>query len=299
MVFVSGSSEGGPTGNDYATLAYDSNTGSTLWVTRSNIAGLDDDADSMAVSPDGSKIFVTGDAWVGNGATDYATVAYDTVTGAALWKRQYSGPLAFGQDHAYAIAASPDGSDVFVTGTSYGTVGACDYATVAYATDSGATLWERRYNGPGNGCDAARSLVVSADGSRVFLTGESTASSFEYGYATFALDAATGDRIWLARFDSPLGGDDMATALALSPDGAFVYVTGSTSTSNGFDYGTVAYDAATGALLGLNLYNGAANGNDEPIAAAVSPDGSELFVTGSSEGPSGSDWDYATIAYRA
>ncbi len=62
------------------------------------------------MSPDGSPLLVTGDsAATSNGPFDYATVAYNTATGARLWVRRYNGP-AKGDDEANSVAVSPDGS---------------------------------------------------------------------------------------------------------------------------------------------------------------------------------------------
>ena len=102
------------------------------------------------MSPDGSKVFVTGESGGSNGYDDYATVAYDASTGAQLWAKRYNGP-GNGDDSATALGVSPDGSKVFVTGLSTGsTSGYYDYATVAYDASTGAKLWAKRYNGPAN-----------------------------------------------------------------------------------------------------------------------------------------------------
>jgi len=54
---------------------------------------------------------------------------------ARLWVRRYIGPANDSPDNATALALSPDGSRVFVTGWSEGstTVSDLDYATVAYS----------------------------------------------------------------------------------------------------------------------------------------------------------------------
>jgi WD40 repeat protein len=230
-------------------------------------------------------VFVTG--W-SQGATgyDFATVAYDAATGARLWARRYNG-TANGNE-AFSVAASPDGSKVFVTGsTGY------DYATLAYDAGTGARLWARRYNSPGNGYDQAYSVAASPDGFKVFVTG-----STGYEYATLAYDAGTGATLWARRYNGPANGDDVADSVAASPDGSKVFVTGYSSGGSWTDFATVAYDAATGAGLWARRYDGPANNADDAFSVAASPDGSKVFVTGSSDrGWTGGD--AATVAYDA
>src|SRR5439155_201224 len=105
-VFVTGYSTGSTSSYDYATVAYNASTGARLWVKRYNgPANGADAAFALGVSPDGSKVFVTG---YSNGSTssfDYATVAHDASTGVLLWVRRYKGP---GNDYdtAYALGVS-------------------------------------------------------------------------------------------------------------------------------------------------------------------------------------------------
>ena len=151
------------TGGDYATVAYDPVTGAKLWAshTATNSAG----STSVAVSRDGGAVFVTGGLTVSGNEEDYRTIAYGAVTGAQLWASKYDGPGNFGI--AFAVAASPDGRAVFVTGESAGS-GGFEYAKVAYDAVTGAQLWARRYGGDSAN---ARSLVVSPDGGTVYVTG--------------------------------------------------------------------------------------------------------------------------------
>src|SRR5581483_6267945 len=171
-----------------------------------------------------------------------------------------------------------------------------DYATIAYDAATGAQLWASRYDGPAGQADLASALGVSPDGSKLFVTGQSTGSC-SYDYATVAFDAATGAQLWLRRYRGPAHGADAPPALAVSPDGSKVFAAGQTSKLANNDYETVAYDAATGAQLWLRLYDGPAHGSDAARALGISPDGSKLFVTGQSAGSTNND--YATVSYDA
>ena len=223
--------------------------GSQLWVQRYNGPGNSfDAASSVAVSPGGSRVFVTGASQGTRSGPDYATVAYSAVTGARLWAARYNGP-GNGSDAASAVAVSPGGGRVFVTGASQGTRSGPDYATVAYSAVTGARLWAARYNGPGNGSDAASAVAVSPGGSRVFVTGASQGTRSGPDYATVAYSAVTGARLWAARYNGPGNGSDAATAIAVSPGGSRVFVTGASRGATTTGYLTVAYSAATGARL--------------------------------------------------
>jgi PQQ-like domain len=285
--------------DDWITAAYDATTGATVWARRDNDQSNGSEwGASLVVSPDGSRLFATGNIDSGH-RTDYATIAFDAATGVPLWAKHYNGP-GDSYDDARSIATSPDGTRVFVTGASAGSgTGFTDYATVAYDAGTGARVWARRYNGPGNGSDVAYSLAVSPDGTRVFLTGESEGSGTDFDYATVAYDAATGGRLWARRYNGPGNGADIAYSLAVSSDGTRVVVTGSSvGAGTAEDYATVAYDAATGGRLWARRYNGPGDGADIVYSLAFSSDGTLVVVTGSSVG-SGTAEDYATVAYDA
>src|SRR6266704_1230154 len=203
-VFVTGGSDGGPaTGWDYATAAYSAVTGRQLWVSRYNGPGNGVDvARSVAVSPGGARVFVTGYSAGRTAGDDYATVAYGAAAGRRLWVRRFNGP-GNGVDRASAVAVGPGGGRVFVTGESFGGTAGRDYATVAYGAAAGRRLWASRYNGPGNGYDAARSVAVSPGGATVFVTGDSLRLTAGDDYATVAYGAAAGRRLWVSRYNGP------------------------------------------------------------------------------------------------
>ena len=301
-VFVTGTSAGTTSEQDYATVAYNAATGARLWVSRYNGPGNSyDDAARVVVSPGGATVVVTGLS-AGTTSFDYATVAYSARTGARLWASRYNGP-GNRYDEAHSIAISPSGRTVFVTGysarTRSGTDAVFDYATIAYSARTGARLWVSRYNGPGNYFDEAWSVAVSPTGGTVFVTGTSFGVTSGLDYATIAYRAATGARLWVSRYNGP--GDDLDAALSVasSPGGRTVFVTGlSAGTTSSLDYATIAYRATTGARLWVSRYNGPGNSIDAAQSIAISPAGGTVFVTGQSTGIT-SGRDYATIAYRA
>lgn len=241
-------------------------------------------------------MFVTGFSAGTGSAEDYGTVAYNAVTGARLWAKRYNGP-SNGADLAVSMAVAPGGGAVFVTGYSGGTTTGADYATIAYDAATGAQLWARRYNGPGNGRDEARSVVAGAGGARVFVTGQSTGATSGDDYATVAYNAATGAQLWIRRYDGPGNKFDGATALAVDRRGRTVVVTGkSRGAGSGFDYATIAYRTSTGTQLWARRYNGTGDHGDGASSITAAADGSKVFVTGTSWG-TGSGDDYATVAY--
>src|SRR5215469_13636 len=278
---------------DAGTAAYDASTGTALW--GASFAGS---LQSVAVSPDGPRVFVTGKTTGSDGLYDYATVAYNAKTGSQLWAASYNSGVT-GWDAAFAVRVSPDSATVYVTGSSDASSTVSDFATVAYAANTGKQLWAARYAGSGLGSSIATGLGVSPDGTRVFVTGISCtsgcSSSPVYDYATVAYAAATGSQLWAARYSA--GANAPAAALTVSPSGTRVFVTGSAPSSSGTatDFATVAYDAATGSQLWVTRLD---DGNgDVATAAEVSSDGTRVFVTGYSHSATGTG--YATVAYDA
>jgi outer membrane protein assembly factor BamB len=286
-VYVTGSSAGSTAGGDAATVAYDAATGRTLWEQRYEDATVE----ALAVSSDASVLFVIGSS---NGATGYLTIAYDTEGGTQLWEQHVVPAGVF--DFATDVGVSPDGSVVFVTGTSYARDTIEDFATAALDAATGTTLWTNRYNGPGDDNDGPRALAVSPDGSAVYVMGPSRGSTGRVTDATVAYDASTGAEVWVRRVHAAKSGIIARSPLAVSPDGSTVFATGTDGRLGRLEeMRTVAYDARSGTRLWVRRYNGRADRPDLGGAVAVSPDGSTLFVAGASTGPT-TRRDYATLA---
>jgi uncharacterized delta-60 repeat protein len=101
---------------------------------------------------------------------------------------------------------------------------------------------------------------------------------------------------WVARYNGPARGSDVATAVAVDGSGN-VYVTGgSKGSGTDYDYATIKYNA-NGKQLWVKRYDGPAHGWD--YAQAIAVDGSgNVHVTGYVT-VSSTDRDYSTIKYNA
>jgi PQQ-like domain len=297
LIFVTGFSDMGAVAGswDYATAAYDAATGTRLWASRYDGPGRGvDQANDLGVSPDGTTVYVTG---YSNGTTpydyDFATIAYSASNGAVLWISRYE----TGYAAAHALAVSPDGSAVIVTGEGSGT--GSDMTTIAYDAGTGQQLWLANYDGPAHNTDYATELEISSNGSMVVAAGTSWGGT-SFDYATVAYDSVTGEEMWWAQYGGPGDGFDVPAAAGISRDGDTVLVTGYSQIGPGqydpSDYLTLAYDAATGEEQWLARYDGSRGYNDGATALGVSPDSSMVFVTGfeNTDAP----FDYVTIAYE-
>jgi WD40 repeat protein len=294
-VFVTGQATGGRgTGWDAIAVAYDATSGAAVWSQTLDMSS-DDLGIEIALSPDGSRVFITGGTHGSNGY-DYLTAAYDASSGSKLWVSTYDGP-ANGDDQALAVAASPDGSKVFVTGASEGLTSGQDFATVAYDATTGSQVWAARYDGPGHSTDQAVDVLVSSDGSRVFTLGTSAGAT--YDIATVAYDASTGTQQWAARYDGPAHGSDFAEQAAVSPSGSRVFVTGVSNGAGTDDWATIAYDASTGSPLWAARHSPSAGDFAVPQGIAAAPNGKSVYVAGDTTVTPSDAVDAELIGYAA
>ena len=250
-------------------VAYNAATGAQLWSVTDTLGGTSEIVfDSVAVSPGGSTVFVTGFTEPDQqGAASYITAAYSAATGVRLW--QDIGPGG----GASAPAVSPDGSAVFVTGAS---------GTVAYGAATGATLWTT--------AGSFNAVAVSADGATVFATGKLNTAAYR---------AATGATRWTASFDSKLVRS--FGAIGIKPDESTVFVSGrAVNRSTGITtYPLVAYAAGTGAeLWARTLPEATAVSLSDNATLGVSPDGTEVFIAEPRADVSGPPF-FTTAAYNA
>lgn len=278
-------------------VGYDAATGAQRWVARHHVPPGGNATEGVAVSPDGTEVFLTGSFEEPSAGPGFATVAYNAATGAQLWAQ-----TAKGSTSSREIVVNPDGSAVYVSGSVTQSSGASVMTTTAYAAATGAPLWAKQYQGP-QPSNVANAITVSPDGSRVFVTGHTggiTVNSPAY-FATVGYAAASGTQLWArthpAGIASVGGFTYGAIAIGASPDGTQVFITGTTPgfRSNSVNFTTIAYQAATGAAAWIARYRGRrdyANAQD----LAVSPAGRAVFVTGF-VGVHDGCCDFATVAY--
>ncbi len=185
-VFVTGGSSGSTSSNDYVTVKYNS-AGQEQWNARYNGTGNDNDVASSLILSSAGNIYVTGSSIGQGSATDYATVMYNS-SGVQQWATRYNGPNNTSDD-ATSIGVDAFGN-AYVTGGSNAGGTNLDYQTIKYNM-SGQQMWEQRYNGPGNGVDAALSIFVMASGD-VVVTGNSMGSGSSSDYATVRYTSTVG-----------------------------------------------------------------------------------------------------------
>ncbi|HMJ65182.1 MAG TPA: SBBP repeat-containing protein, partial [Candidatus Binatia bacterium] len=249
--------------------------------------GSSDDAQAIAVGPDGS-VFVTGLS-IGVGG-DYATVKYDA-NGSEVWVARYNGPVD-GNDFPTAIAVDGAGN-AYVTGRSWGGASALDIATVKYDAN-GSEVWVARFNSPDNLNDSGSAIAVDTSGN-VYVTGSSVVAPDNSDFITIKYDAS-GAQLWTHRYDGPAHGYDEAFALAVDSDGR-AYVTG-TSSQDSFntDIATIKYET-DGTPLWIARYNGPANSHDTAKKVRLDQAGN-VYVAGDTYA-SNNYPDYALVKYSA
>ena len=215
-VIVAGHSYSGPS-YDYATIKY-SNAGVPLWTNRyDGPAQKYDEVRAITVDKMGNVI-VTGysDSYA---SPDYATIKYSSA-GVPLWTNRYD--ATYNDDEAQAVAVDA-GGNVYVTGFSHSGT-SYDYVTIKYSS-AGLPMWTNRYDGPVNGNDQARAVVVDGNGT-VVVTGSSVGADSKEDFATIAYSSA-GSALWTNRYNGPFNSSDApftSRSIAVTDIGSFVVV---------------------------------------------------------------------------
>lgn len=196
-------------------------------------------AKGVAASPDGTRVYITGQS-----GTDGAVGVIDTVTKAV------TATISAGSN-PHPVGVAPDGRQIYVADATDGTVSIID-------TDPSRPTYHTVIAAVATDADP-RGLVVSPDGARVYVTDAASDQLVVIDTAT-AMVSAT-----VSVGSAPYG-------LAMTPDGARVYVANLESDT------VSVVDTAT------NMVSTTVLVGSFPVGVAVSPDGREVYVTNYADG---------------
>lgn len=238
-VFVAGFAGGGSILGEASSAllvrAHDARTGAVVWEDEvPDATNLFVRTTGLALR--GDLLFVGGSIQNGPDNLDFMVRAYDARTGTLVWTDQVDQ-----QVFESVTALGTTGDQLFAAGFDCDASGFnCHYIVRAYDSQTGAFLWQDRFNEPGG--DVVTGFVtpvLEVDGDQVFLGGGVLNTAGRYEWTARAYDAKTGTLAWEERID---GGGFVSYPNALAAHGDRLYVAGFiTQSDETFDFTVRAY----------------------------------------------------------
>lgn len=256
---------------DILVLKFRENDGSLIWSRMiGGAAMLDDVGWDIAIDGQGRPV-ICGLVGTNLADADAMTAVLDPTSGEDIWRMDLTGAInnIEVQGGWVAIAANDDvilGTRTWEPATGF------DLVLRRYAAADGAEIWARRWNSGGAVADDPRAMVLDAAGD-VLMAGVSDAS-----YLVIKFDGTTGEPLWHSTYSGPPNWYDVATCLAIAPDGTVVVSGFSDGSGTGWDVATVALSPLDGEQLWVHRFDGHGL-SDEARAITVSPLG-DVVVTG-------------------
>jgi hypothetical protein len=291
-VFVTGRAMDGGNGTEILVMKLAASNGEILWMeTIGGTAGENDVAWDVVVGPDNHPV-ITGFVVQTGEVAHFLTRKLANGNGDTLWERLEPGALNNAEVRSGWLALAENG-DVIMAQRSFGSNG-YDVALERYAAQDGATVWETLYDGPTHGGDDIRSMRLDAEGN-ILVAGVQDAN-WNYNYMALKFNSSSGDLIWEASYDGPVGWYDVANCITEGPGGTVIVSGLSDGSGTGWDWATVAFDATDGTEVWAERFNGPASQSDEARDVLCTPNG-DIYVTGYGYGV-GTGKDLVTIHYK-
>ena len=182
--------------------------GALLWARGISTGYFANDiATSLALSPDGTDVVLTGD--IAGGAA-WITAVYDTSTGTRRW-------LVNAPEGTAALDVVVDANRVYVTGQ--GNVGTSGFLTViAYDRATGTRLWRTDANPP-TCCAYGSRIALASDGSLVVAGSTSSGGYIDWWIVSMDTNGVVK---WQTRRDRALSGDEIPATVFVLADGTIV-----------------------------------------------------------------------------
>jgi len=270
-VYLTGSSPGDGTRDDFATIKYDS-CGTRLWRARYTRSGDSTDRPAaLDVDSDGN-VYVTG--WSSTiSDRKCVTISYDDA-GHQRWVHPYDGPDELGSS-GKAVTINGDGY-IYVGGNVSREETGADYLILKY-DPAGNLLLDRTYIVPRS--QGFVGIGVDQTGN-IFAAGTSWTESSGTDWLTVMYDSA-GVLKWADWYDGPASEEDGVMDMVVDGSG-ICYVTGYSYGGlqiTEYDYATIKYNTLGQREWVKRYNNDTLNKDDFPLALALHPSGN-ISVTG-------------------
>jgi hypothetical protein len=191
-IFVTGTSTGTGTGEDYATVRFNGFNGNLIWVSRYNNTetGFNpDEAAYLAISPAGDVI-VTGKSYSMNGGWDVLTQKYSGTNGQQQWTKRYNG-TANSWDQPFGVICDRF-NNIYITAMTYMSGNNFSNTAVIKYSASGNEQWNRFHPENPVTTEYPKALTVDSAGNpyvTIMPNGENYISSVK-------MNAVSGAVVW-------------------------------------------------------------------------------------------------------